>query len=65
MDGLRRFVLAFGFVGVGWIGYTLVEGNLTLLDAGIRAAAVLGAVLVALALMRGGVRMLAASLERQ
>ena len=63
MDSIRRFVLFLGFAGLGWIGYTLVAGNVTLFDAGIRSAAVLGAVLVMLALIRGGIRVLAASLD--
>ena len=64
MARLKSFVAMAGLAGVGWIAYTVVQGEVSLMDAGIRAAAVLGAVMVVTMFIGFGARMLAASLER-
>lgn len=64
MGSIRRLIALLGLAGIGWIAYTLVLGQVTLADAGIRAAAILAAVMVLTRLFGFGVRMIATSLER-
>lgn len=64
MASLKRSTALLGLIGIGWIGYTLVVGDVSLVDAGIRGGAILGAVLVLTRLFSVGVRALATSLER-
>lgn len=63
MGSLRRLTAFLGLAGLGWIGYTLLMGDLTLADAGIRAAAIFGAVTVLSWVAGLGVRILASTLE--
>ena len=63
MAALRRFTAIAGLFGIGWIAYTLLRGEVTLFDAGVRAASVFGAVVVLTWLMGLGVRAVASSLE--
>jgi len=64
MDSLRRYAAVLGLLGLGWIAYGLVSGELALLDAGIRAGALLVGVLLITTFMRVGIGLLASSLER-
>lgn len=63
MGSIRKAIAVVGLMGIGWIGYTLIQGDLSLLDAGIRAAAIFGAVIVLGQVLTIGVRLLASSLE--
>jgi hypothetical protein len=64
MGTLKRFTAVAGLFGIAWIGYTLVRGEVTLLDAGVRAASIFGAVVVVSWIMGLGLRTMARSLER-
>jgi len=63
VGSIRKAIAVVGLMGIGWIGYTLIQGDLSLLDAGIRAAAIFGAVIVLGQVLTIGVRLLASSLE--
>ncbi len=64
MASLKRWTALLGLLGIGWIGFTLVVGDVSLVDAGVRAGAILAAVVVLTRLFSAGVRALATSLER-
>ncbi len=63
MRDVRRVLSILGLLAMGWISLLLVMGRLSLLDAGIRALAVMLAVVVVTKLVRLGTRALASSLE--
>ncbi len=63
MKDVRRILSTLGLLALGWISLLLVLGRLSLLDAGIRALAVMVAVLVVGKLIRVGTGILASSLE--
>ncbi|GEM_PF-5946915 len=63
MKDVRRVLSILGLLALGWISLLLVMGRISLLDAGIRALAVMGAVLLVGKLVRVGTGILASSLE--
>lgn len=62
---IHRLIAIGGLVLLLPIGYLLATGELTAQDAGIRAAIVLGVVVVVRRLARAGMTVVANSMERQ
>lgn len=65
MAGVRRILSACGLGAILWIGVLLVQGDLSVADAGIRAMLALVAVVVLVRIVESSLAAMASSLERQ
>lgn len=65
MATLRRVLAGCGLGAILWIGVLLVQGDLSLIDAGVRAILALVAVTVLVRIAEAGLGVMASSLERQ
>lgn len=63
MNSIRRALAAVGFLGLLWLGIQLVQGSVSLADAGLRAVILLVAVGLTIRVAGAGVRLMASSLD--
>lgn len=62
---IRRIVAALGLITIIPLALSLIQGNVTLMDAAQRGALTLVAVVVANRIAGAGVQMMARSMDRQ